>query len=129
METEAEVIQTIREHLEGLFPRVCPNCGHRFATLQEFLFLTKRLGPPVSYDAEQGNWYPLRPIGIVMLANCPCGNTLGISSEGLTILQNWMVLNWARLEARRRGMGMRELLGYLHHQICRQVKAKVGIVG
>ncbi len=35
--TEAEVIRQMREHLESLFPKVCPNCKRRFATLREYL--------------------------------------------------------------------------------------------
>jgi hypothetical protein len=54
--TEAEVIQIVREHFESLFPKVRPNCNHRFATLREYIALTKSIGLPRSFDAELGDW-------------------------------------------------------------------------
>lgn len=122
--TEADVIRAMREHLEGLFPKDCPNCNRRFATLREYLLVTKHLGPPMPYDAEFGDWNPLRPVGTVTLANCPCGTTLTLSSEGMPLVQLWRLLNWARIETKRRGLSPRELLGYLRDEICKQVLAE-----
>jgi hypothetical protein len=121
--TEAEVIRAMREHLEGLFPKVCPNCHRRFATLRDYLQITKHLGPAIPHDAELGNWTPLHPFGTMTHANCPCGNTLALSSEGMPLPRLWSLLNWAKIETQRRRQTPRELLNYLREEICRQVLA------
>ena len=72
--TEAEVVRIMREHLEGLFPKVCATCYRRFATLREYLLTTTHLGPAIPYDVELGDWKPLRPLGTMTYANCPCGS-------------------------------------------------------
>jgi hypothetical protein len=122
--TEAEVVRAMREHLEGLFPKTCPNCRRKFATLREYLQLTRHLGAPMPYDAELGDWQPRAPIGTTTYANCPCGNTLMLSSEGMPLLQLWRLLAWARTETQRRGMSPQELLNYLRKVICQQVLAE-----
>lgn len=124
--TEAEVIRAMREHLEGLFPKTCPNCQRVFATLREYLQVTKHQGPPMPYDAQAGDWQPLKPVGTMTFANCPCGNTLALSSHGMPLLQLWRLLKWARAETARRGMGPQELLSYLRDEICKQVLAEAG---
>src|SRR5271169_6547346 len=111
--TEAEVVRIMREHLEGLFPKVCSNCSRRFATLREYLLATTHVGPAMSYDAEMGNWTPLRPLGTLTYANCPCGNTLALSSDGMSLSQLWSLLRWAKLETKRRGLSPQDLLDYL----------------
>ena len=115
--TEAEVIRIMREHLEGLFPKVCTNCKRRFANLREYLLVTKHLGSSISYDAEAGDWTPVRPVGTLTFANCPCGTTLALSSNGMPLLRLWSLLNWARIETKRRGLTPRELLDYLRDEI------------
>ena len=122
--TEADVIRAMREHLEGLFPKECPNCHRHFATLREYLTLTTHQGPPMPYDAELGDWNPLRPVGTVTYANCSCGTTLVLSSQGMPLHRLWRLLNWARIETKRRGMSPQELLSYLRDQICKQVLAE-----
>ncbi len=122
--TEVEVIRAMRAHLEGLFPKTCPNCHRSFASLREYLLVTTHQGPPVPYDAQAGDWQPLRPIGTMTFSNCPCGSTLALSSQGMPLFQLWRLLNWARVETRRRGMTPQELLGYLRDEICRQVLAE-----
>ena len=122
--TEATVIRMMREHLEKQFPKVCSNCNLRFATLREYLQLTRHLGSAVPYDAEAGDWNPLQPLGTMTYANCLCGNTLVLSSEGMPLHRLWPLLNWARVETRQRGMTPRELLNYLRAEICRQVLAE-----
>jgi hypothetical protein len=118
---EAEVITIMREHLEGLFPKVCANCHRRYATLREYLQNTDHVGSAVPCDAELGDWNPVRPIGTVTLANCSCGSSLALSSKGMPLLQLWSLLNWARIETKRRGQTPRELLNYLRDEICKQV--------
>ena len=124
MMTEADVIRAMREHLEGLFPKVCPVCNRRFASLREYLQLTKQIGSAMPYDAEFDDWMPENPVGTVTFANCPCGNTLSLSSEGMPLRQLWSLLLWAKLETNRRGMTAQELLNYLRAEIIRQVLAE-----
>jgi hypothetical protein len=122
--TEAEVIQAMRKHLEGLFPKDCANCHRRFATLREYLRTTTHLGPSMPYDVELGDWRPMRPMGTLTYANCPCGNTLTLSSRGMPLSQLWSLLQWARHETKRRGLSPQELLDYLRDEITKQVLAE-----
>ena len=39
--TDDEIIRMTRKHFEGLFQRVCPNCGRRYETLREYILDTK----------------------------------------------------------------------------------------
>ena len=124
--TEADVVRIMRAHLEGLFPKVCPSCHRRFATLREYVLTTEHLGPAMPYDAELGDWAPLRQTGTLTYSNCPCGTTLALSSHGMSIYQLWPLLHWARLETKRRGLSPQELLNYLRDEICKQVLAEPG---
>jgi len=122
--TEADVIRIMREHLEGQFPKVCANCNRSFASLREYLLITTHAGPALSHDAELDDWNPLQPLGTVTCANCPCGNTLALTSAGMPLATLWSLLNWARVETQRRKMTPRELLNYLRDEICKQVLAE-----
>jgi|ERR1017187_6138342 hypothetical protein len=122
--TEAEAIRIMREHVAGLFPKVCPNCNRRFATLREYVLATRPLGATISYDAEMGDWKPLQPVGTAAMANCPCGTTLTLSSEGMALVQMWRLLNWASVETKRRGMSQEELLNHVRAEIRKQVQAE-----
>ena len=124
--TETEVIKTMREHLESQFPKVCPNCGRRYVTLKDYLQNTNHLGSSMPYDAEVGNWTPLKPLGTLTFANCPCGSTLALSSAGMPLMRLWSLLSWARVETVRRGQTPQELLNYLRDEICKQVLSKPG---
>lgn len=119
--TEAEVVQIVREYFESLFPRVCPNCDRRFNTLREYILTTKRIGPPVSYDAELGVWNTTKPIGSVAQANCPCGSTLALSTEDMALPQRLALLNWVKIETQRRGVSPSELLEHLRDKVRKQV--------
>ena len=118
---ESEVIRQMREHLEGLFPKHCRNCGRRFDTLRDYLLITTHLGSTMPYDAMMGNWRPINPIGMVTLANCPCGNTLSLTSKGMPRRQLWALMGWAKNETKRRHMTPQELLNYLRDQLCMQI--------
>ncbi len=124
--TEAQVVTAIRVHLEGLFPLACPLCQRQFATFREYLQNTEHQGDAIPYDAELGHWQPLRPVGTVTLANCRCGNTLVLSSEGMPLIRLWALLNWARIETQKRKQTPRELLNYLRNVLCAQVLADPG---
>jgi hypothetical protein len=119
--TDDEVIQIMRVHYESLFPKVCPNCNRRFATLREYLLITTRVGPAKSYDAEIGDWKTRQPIGSMALANCPCGSTLALSTEGMELSLRLEVLNWVRTETQRRGVNPSELLEYLRDEFRKRV--------
>ena len=122
--TEADVIRAMRDHLEGLFPKTCPNCKRNFGTLREYLQITTPQGAPIPYDAMSDDWQPVKPVGTVTLANCPCGSTLALSSHGMPLLHLWRLLHWARIETKRRGLSPQELLSYLRDEICKQVLAE-----
>ena len=121
--TEEQVISIIREHLEGQFPKVCANCERCYTTFRNYLLETSRLGAPMSYDAEIGDWQPLKPLGAFTHSNCQCGSTLALSSEGLPLLRLWGVLNWVRIETKKRHQTTQELLNYLREKVCNQVLA------
>jgi hypothetical protein len=122
--TNAEAVQMVREHFESLFPRVCPNCGRRFATLREYVLTTERIGRPQSYDAELGDWRPTQIIGSVVQANCPCGSTLTLTTEGMALSRRQALLEWVRAETHRRGVSPPELLDHLRDQVRQQVLAE-----
>jgi len=122
--TEAEVIQIAREHFESLFPKVCPNCNRRFATLREYVALTKPVGMPRSFDAELGDWNTMQPIGSVAQANCPCGSTLALSTEGMPPARRTALLNWVRLETQQQGISPSELLDHLRAEVRKRVLAE-----
>ena len=121
--TEAEVIKLMREHLESQFSKVCPHCKRNYPTLRDYILGTERVEPSVSYDAEIEDWNPLKPVGTVTYANCPCGTTLALSSYGMPLQRLWSLYNWARAEKIKRGVTMTELLRYLRDEIRKQVLA------
>ena len=119
--TDDAIIQMLREYHEGLFPKVCPNCGRRFATLREYVLATQPLWPSVAYDVEMGDYKPLHPIGTLAMGNCHCGTTLALSTKGLPLSQTHQILEWLRTETVRRGLDPTELLDYVRSEIRRQV--------
>ena len=98
-------------------------CQHRYATVRENLQNTEHHGDAIPFDAELGNWRPLRPVGTVTLVQQPLRDTLFLSSEGMPLTQLWRLLNWARIETKKRQQTPRELLNYLGGEICNQVLA------
>ena len=121
--SEAEVVRTMRDHLEGLFPKSCPDCQHRYATFREFLQTTKPIGAAIPYDAELGDWHPLQPVGVMTYATCQCGTTLSLGSAGMPLTRLWALLHWAKNETRLRNKSPRELISYLRDEINKQVLA------
>ena len=119
--TEKQVIRIIRAHIERQFPKDCLTCGRRFSSLKEYLENTTHLGDPHSIDAALGDWQPKRPLGTFSCADCSCGNTLVISSHGMSIVTMWRLLRWARKESSRREISVDELLSYLRQKIDNQV--------
>jgi hypothetical protein len=56
-------------------------------------------------------------------AQCPCGNTLALSSDGMPLSQLWALLSWARIEMQRRCLTPQELLNQLRDEISKQLLA------
>jgi hypothetical protein len=115
--TYEEVIVVMRQHLEERFPKQCGACGRTYANLKDYLLRTTHVGRPVSYDAEMGVFQPSVPIGTMSLANCPCGNTLNISSEGMSLKTLWSLMWWLRGEMIRRCEGAPVILEDLRRDI------------
>jgi hypothetical protein len=118
---EDEVVAIVRAHIEQKFPMNCSSCGRPFASLKEYLLETTRVGKPVSYDAELKIWRPWSPIGTMAFANCQCGTTLSMSSQGMKLTTMWRLLQWARSESGRRGISTSDLLDELRARIDEQV--------
>ena len=121
---EAEVIRLVRAYFESLFPKVCPNCHRRYATLREYILATKRLGVVRSYDADAQDWGTTNPIGSVAQANCPCGTTLALSTEDMPLPQRLELLNWVKIETQRTGRKPSELLDYIRDVVRQQAVAE-----
>jgi hypothetical protein len=117
---EDDVVRIVRAYIEGLFPRVCPNCGRRFVSLRDYLETTTHLAIPILYD-DLREGVPDRPLGPMSLANCTCGTTLTVSSSGIPTAQMVVLLTWAIAESRRRSITVRELLRHIRDRIDRQV--------
>ena len=109
--TENDVVRIVRSYIEGLFPRVCHNCGRGFASLREYLETTTHLDSPILYA----------DIGAISLAVCPCGSTLGVGSGGIPQAQFAELIDWARSECATRSIGIRDLLRHLRDRIDREV--------
>jgi hypothetical protein len=117
--TEDDVVRIVRSYIEGRFPRVCPNCGRRYASLREYLETTTHLSNPILYaDIAVRERHPLGPIS---MANCPCGTTISVDSDGIPQAQLVELLDWARSECATRSIGIRELLLHLRDRVDRQV--------
>lgn len=122
--TDNEIIQMMHEHFEGLFPKVCSKCGQCFPTLRDYILKTKRLGGTISYDAELGDWETMMPIGAVALANCPCGTTLALTTDGMPLSKIHLVLKWVRVEVERRDLSPMDLIGYVRDEVRKRVLAQ-----
>ena len=102
MITLEEAQALLRRHLEGLFPKWCANCGRRFDSLREYVQGTKPRGSPRSFDADLQDWETRSPIGSLAYADCPCGNTLALGTEGMALADRIDLLAWLREQSERR---------------------------
>ena len=118
--TEDDVVRIVRAYIEGLFPKVCPRCGLRFGSLRDYLQQTTHLGSPIFND-EIGGQPLAEPLGPISLANCRCGTTLTISSEGIPRELMAELVAWARGEASRRSVTVPDVLHALRERIDAQV--------
>lgn len=114
---ENDVIETIRSYILTQFPMECACCHKRYSTFADFIRDTTYAGKPISYDAEQGDWIPFKPIGTVGFSQCSCGNTLDISTKDMDLETLWKLMNWARQETYRRGITASDLLDQLRSKV------------
>jgi hypothetical protein len=122
--TDDEVIQISFEHFVGLFPKTCSCCGRCFATFREYVLATTPIGTAVSYDAELAAWKTKQPIGAAALANCPCGSTLALTTEGIPLPRALVMLEWMRVETKRRSVSPSELLEHVRAEVRRRALAE-----
>jgi hypothetical protein len=122
--SDEEVTEIVIECIDRQFPKACPCCGRRYSSLVEYLRQTKPLGRPISHDADIGDWRPWSPLGTQAYANCPCGSTLAIGTEGMGLSTMWKLLQWARVQSRKRGLTTSELLDSLRAEIDKRVLAE-----
>jgi len=122
---EHEVVAVVRAHIETKFPKICSKCGRTFASLKEYLQTTTHVGNPISYDADLKNWRPFKPVGTLSFANCTCGTTLAISSDGMGVIVMWRLLRWAKRESATRSISVGQLLDGVREKIDRQVLGQI----
>lgn len=122
--TEDDVVRIVRSYIEGLFPRVCPNCGRRFGSLRDSLEFTTHLASPILYE-EIAEEIPAKPLGPISMAACRCGTTLSVGSQGLPQAQLVELLTWVRSESLRRSIGVRDLLRHIRDRIDSEVFGNV----
>lgn len=118
---ENDVIKTMREFISRQFPKQCACCGKRYESFAEFIRNTTYTGKPISHDAEQEDWRPDTPIGTIGMVNCSCGTTFAISSDRMDLKTLWRLMNWARKEAKQRGITISDLLEDLRSKIDQSV--------
>lgn len=117
MNTET-AIETIRNYLkEKEFPKVCPNCGHEYKTLKQYIQETTHEGDPISYDVEMDDWQPKRPMGTISMSNCSCGSTLSLSSKKMSRFTLIRLMLWAKIESMKRNIPVSTLLSEVRLKI------------
>jgi hypothetical protein len=119
--TETEFEGTMRAHFESLFPKTCGNCGRVFPMLKDYILSCKPAGQPICYDADLEDWCPTDPIGTVVQANCPCGNTLALGTRSMPLATTRLALDWIKLETERRGLSSQKLLSQVRANIREQI--------
>ena len=108
--TYDDMVRINYRHYSGLFPRTCGACARVFASLKQYILDTVPLGATISYDAELADWKTSAPLDASALSNCPCGSTLGLTTEGIALPDIHLMLEWIRTETARRGVGQEVLL-------------------
>jgi len=115
--TDEEMVRVNYEHYASLFPKSCTGCGRRFASLRDYILATKPVGATISYDAELGDWQTTKPLGAASLANCTCGSTLALTTEGIPLPVIQDMLEWIRVRSGQRGVSTEELLGWVRAEV------------
>ena len=115
--TEAEATTIVMRHFESLFPKRCTSCGREYQTLRDYILSTTPVGLPRSYDADYGEWDTRQPLGSQALANCPCGTTLAVTTDGMAPAQRLALLQWMKAETERLGQPATEILERMRRTI------------
>jgi hypothetical protein len=115
--TDEHVVEFLCEYFEGLFPKVCPNCGRTFSTFREYILATKRMGPSRSYEAEFGHWDAQQLVGTVAWSNCLCGSTLALTTEGMDMSRRFELLGWMRVKLEELEMTPSDFLERLRDRV------------
>jgi hypothetical protein len=115
--TDDEIVLLNYEHYCSLFPKTCPRCRREFATLRDYITATVPIGPTISFDAELGEWRPPSPLGAAAMANCSCGTTLALTTEGIALDDIHAMLEWIKSETASRGVSTEQLLGYIRGEV------------
>lgn len=125
---EDQVAVIIKQYVETLFPKSCPNCQRVYNTLREYLLVTTPVGQPISYDAELGNRNPEKLIGTITSANCPCGSTLSIGTEHMELSQRLALLDWIYQETEAQGISAPDLLDRVRTKASQLVLEEIDIM-
>ena len=118
---ERDAVKIIRDFLSRQFPKSCNCCGKNYHTLADFLQYTTHTGKPVSYDAEEDNWYPTEPIGTISVYTCSCGSSMSLSSKGMNTSVLWELMDWAKKRANEQQTNISDVLDDLRNKIERGI--------
>jgi hypothetical protein len=122
--TDEEMIRLNYRHYASLFPRACTSCGRHFQTLRDYILSTKPVGATISYDAELGEWNTTQPLGAAAMANCPCGSTIALTTDGVPLAIRQAMLDWIRVQIKTRGVTQEQLLGWVRGEVRKMALAE-----
>ncbi len=127
-----EIILLVIKFISNQFPRTCRCCGKTYYTIADYTQNTIQVGKPISYDADDGDWNPVNPIGLVSIANCICGTSLAISSHGMSLSSLAQIMEWARIETQKRNETASDILENIRIEIAKIIiqnenQKKIGI--
>jgi hypothetical protein len=114
---EDDVIRITKNFLCKQFPKDCNCCGKRYDSLAVYLRNTTHIGKPLSYDMENEDWFPRKPLGTFSFYRCTCGTSLTLSSHGMRVVTLWRLMNWIRKEAKAQGVKIPKILDDLRNKI------------
>ena len=118
---QKDVVTTIKNFIEKKFPRECTCCGKRYNSLADYVRNTTRQGKMTSYGAEQVTPNPKKPLGALAMANCSCGSTMALSSDGMDSETLWKLADWVLKEREGRGTAIEDVLEEVRQHIIKEV--------
>jgi len=114
---QQQALDIVYAYHESQFPKACSTCGRRFETLADYIRSTSRIGRTISYDADQGDWETAKPMGTFALANCACGTTLALSTDGMPTQLRQQLLAWVKQECEQRALQPSDVIDRLRDQV------------